>query len=172
MIEVVQEPTQGWKFKYDRWLRSLSRLSHALVVVSLAAVNAAEDGGRGEKSSGLMELAWNEFHSMIEHGAVGARRNELAAPLAYVWCCAGKAFDGGDDEIIRAIRIFGHPDLVTCAAGNLAVYGELSERILQVVEREIDLLIEFYRRDRKFSPDDERRIRGLLNTLKKSGRNA
>jgi hypothetical protein len=62
--------------------------------------------------------------------------------------------------------------LVTCAAGNLAVYGELSERILQVVEGEIDLLIEFYRGDRKFSPDDERRIRGLLNTLKKSGRNA
>jgi hypothetical protein len=165
LIDAIREPAQGWKFDYTLWLRSVSRLSHALVVVSLAAVRTAADEGRGEKSSDLMDLAWNEFHSIIEHGLAEPRRDELASPLEYVWSCAGKTFDGGDDEIIRAIRIFGHPELVLCAACNLAAHGGLSEKTKLVVKEEMDHLIEFYRRDRKFSTDDEARTRKELGKL-------
>ncbi len=167
LIDAVREPAQGWKFNYDRWFKSVSKLSHVLVVVSLAAVTTADEG-IGEDYSVLMELAWNEFHSMIEHGLTEPRRNELASPLAYVWGCAGKTFDGGDDEIIRTIRILGHPELVLSAACNLAVNGGLSKKTKLVVEKEIDRLIEFYSRDREFSSDDEARIRTELGKLETS----
>lgn len=164
-IDAVREPAQGWKFNYDRWLKSVPKLCHGLVVVSLAAVKTADDEGRGEKSSALMGLAWNEFHSMIEYGIAESRQDELASPLAYVWCCAGKTFDGGEEEITQAICIFRHPELVLCAVANLAVYGKLSEKIKQVVSEEMDRLIKFYRRDRKFSVDDEVRIRKELGEI-------
>lgn len=168
LIQRVKRSPQGWNFSYASWLKSVSKLSHVLVVIALAADSVVREEERGHKSASLMKLAWDEFHSMFEQGFTELRKENISSPVAYIWACAGSAFEGGDTEFARSIRILGDPTLVVLAAQNLSVHGGLTEVTRAVAEDEINQLIQFYRHARNFSAEYAERILESVRTLETS----
>jgi hypothetical protein len=166
IIESVVQPSEGWHFNYEGWSRSVSQLSHALVLISLAAVRIIDERGRNQNSSELMDFAWNQFHSMIQNGSLGPRRSEVGSPTVFIWACAGRALDGLDEKAARAIEVFEDPRLVLSAAENLKLNTEVfSDSLKRAVQQEAERLLTFFHHARNFAAKEEGPLRERLVKL-------
>ena len=165
ILDAVREPSQGWKMSLDRWLQSLPKSTHAIVMIALAASSVVDQEGRNEKSAALMGLAWREFHEIVEGSPVELAPNQICSPLAYIWGCAGKAFAGGDEERSFAVRMLEDPELVLIAAKNLEANGSLSDTMKDVVWEHTESLLVLFHHARNFAKEREGPIRQELAEL-------
>ena len=165
IVDLVSEPSEGWKFNYDQWSRSVSRLSHAFMLISCTAVRIIDESGSDQRSVELMDLAWNGFHSMVENGSLEPRRGELQTAIAYIWACAGRALEDPKKKVLPAIKVFGDPRLALCAAENFKANGSISGVCWDSIRVEVEELLSFFHHARNFAADEEGPLRQRLLEL-------
>lgn len=150
LIASVRQPSQGWKFEYQRWSRSLPAVTHVIVVVALAASCIVENEGRCERSARLMELAWTEFQALVEGAPTDFRPEQIASPVAYVWVCARKALESGESRLEEAVESLDLPELVLLAANNLRNNGGLWDSMKATIRRVVESHLSFREHDRNY----------------------